>query len=277
MQYKFNKKIKNGSETLINCCEGIEEFLEMLRCTEFEKNVYFPSLDHKYDNPFSLMGHFFKFTHAQYISKYIELLTGFIESANNRNYLLSSMCGRGIIECTATWRYFNNKSLNINRKYVEKHENREEDFLDKDNFIEIMDLINSHMRGSRFDWGKFFTSSKKDFINNMLNDIKNGVENKDIKKSASITKYLKSWDEDFPELRVIYDFFSDLIHPNFGSNLLLTGIDGNKIQVGEKSNKAVGKNITKESIMLLTPCIREASIQVTSSILLASLGDKIDK
>ena len=71
------------------------------------KSVVWPELNIHSDNPYKEVGKFFKFLYCQYVEKYRELLKIFIISINEKNYLVTGLCGRSIVENTATLRYYN--------------------------------------------------------------------------------------------------------------------------------------------------------------------------
>ena len=137
------------------------------------------------------------------------------------------------------------------------------------------------MKGSRFDWSNFFISDKKTFIRNLVKeqrDQKGGSKRKLEHEAIPISRCLDSWFEEEPELiSFAYNFFSDFVHPNLGSNLLLMGVSNDSLETGENSNKAIGKSICKEAIEILTPCLRTTFEQLANSVLLATLGDTIEK
>jgi len=273
---KFSQEFKlGGSDIFLNCCTGIEDFYSLLSGIHTSKVVNYPMLVTMTENPYQVLGDFFKFIHAQYVGKFQELTKGYIESINQKNYLVAALCGRSIIESTATLRYYNKECKRKIRFSAENHRPDNDEF-DLKMINSVLQILEQHMRGSRFDWSKFFTSDKKTFVHELVEKAKSQNKSQEFPESLPIIRLLESWSKDAPELRLFYDFFSDLVHPNFGSNLLLMGVSENTTQIGGDTNKSIGKKICAESVMLLTPCIKEASLQLGESVLLSCLGDPLE-
>lgn len=274
---KFSADFKqSGTNIFKECCDGVEKFHAHVASIHSSKLVDCPTENSfkGHDNPYNILGDFFKFIHAQYIAKYQELTSAFIESINSKNYLVAALCGRSIIEATATLRWYNQKIL----KEVEINgqlDSNSERFGDKEFIDAALNIINEHMKGSRFDWSKFFTSDKKTFVNELIEKAKSKEKQVEYPQSLPISRLLDSWSKDMPELHLFYDFYSDLVHPNLGSNLLLMGVSNNTTQIGETSNKSVGKKICSEAVIFLAPCLKEAAWQLARSVMLSSLGDSV--
>lgn len=274
---KFSTSFKHGGTDIFKqCCEGIEKFQAHVASIHCSKLIDCPTNESfkSHNNPYVFLGDFFKFIHAQYIAKYQELTSAFIDAINSQNYLVAALCGRSIIEATATLRWYNKKIL----KELEKNEHSESDSErgnDKEFIDTTLTIINEHMKGSRFDWSKFFTSDKKTFVKDLLEKAKSKEKQVEYPESLPISRLLDSWSKDMPELHLFYDFYSDLVHPNLGSNLLLMGVSNNTTQIGESSNKSVGKKICSEAVIFLAPCLKEASWQLARSVMLSSLGDEV--
>ena len=273
-----------GGEILQTCCEGLEAFytqLSKVHRADAElsvENLYLFAMDKRH--PYEVLGEFFRFIHVTYLEKYKELLGAFIDSINQRQFLVTALTGRSLIESTATLRFYNHTILSK----AEGASLPEPSEVDVEFFQEAYDLAIRHMRGSRFDWAAFFTSDKKTFIGKLVEVEKKRIsgnkgkkESLDFIESLPISKCLDAWFKDDPELVALsYNFYCDLVHPNLGSNLLLTGVSEGVVQVGSSSNRAVGKSIAREAVTLLTPCIREASKQLANSVLLSCLGDRVN-
>jgi hypothetical protein len=271
---KFSDDFNNDKNSILNeCCLGIENVINHLEIKHIEKVTNMPSKYLPNQNPYEFLGNFFKFIHSEYIGKYYQLIYGFINSINEKNYLIAALCGRSIIESTATLRYYNKECIKKITILSEKEMKGESIYDQK--FIEtIIEIINQHMHGSRFDWMKFFTTDKKTFAEKLIEEAK--AKNKDYVESLPIARLLDSWNKDMPELRFYYDFFSDLVHPNLGSNLLLMDLNNNTASIGGNSEKLIGKNIAIQSVLLLTPCIKEATTQLANSVMLSALGNPLN-
>ena len=280
---RFSEDIRRGGDPLlIKSCDGIEQFLQHLDNTTLVNaeliiaSIYNPTAS--YENPYQFLGNFFKFIHVNYVEKYRELICEIIEASNSRRYLSVALCGRSVIEATASLRFYNLTILKKARISGKK----DLEGIDKQFVQDAFDLAIKHLNGSKMDWGLFFTSDKKTFVSSLVEREKRRLKKEPSTKvnyieSYPIYKFLDAWFDDEPELVALaYNFYSELEHPNLGSNLLLMGIDEGKIQIGKNSNRSIGKSICKESIKFLAPVVREASLQLANSILLSSLGDEID-
>jgi hypothetical protein len=224
-------------------------------------------------NPYKTIGDFFSFIYAQYVGKYKELLEAVIDNTNSGNYIVSSMVGRSIVETTAALRYYNIECEKSIRAIAELEKAGKSPF-DPDAMSELMGLVNQHMKGSKFDWSAFFSTDTRAFVDNLIKreaDKKNASP-VEYPESLRIRKMLAPWEAEMPELRFIYAFFSDLVHPNLGSNLLLIGLKDGKIQIGGDSNKSVGKRIATECVRFLAPILKEASKQLFLALRLSGLG-----
>jgi hypothetical protein len=231
-----------------------------------------------FDNPYQYIGNFFKFIHVTYFEKYKELLGDFIDAVNARRYLSAALSGRSLIEATASLRYYNFAV----RKRVRISAKKDLDGIDLEFLREAFELANKHMHGSRMDWRDFFTSDKKTFVSKLVENEKRRLKKepplkREYIQSYPVSKFLDSWFDDEPELvAMTYNFFSELVHPNLGSNLLLIGISDGEIQVGSESNRAVGKIICREAVTFIAPILKEAAKQLADSVLLSSMGDPIE-
>ena len=279
---KFNREfMDNNDPLLIECCKGIENFYEGLNnqridSAEMSSSMLVPPILEG-EHPYRVLGNLHNFVHSTYIEKFYELLGSFIASINSASYVTSALCGRSIIESVSTLRYYN-------KIIFKKGRNESPDKftgIDLKYMKETWDISIQHIKGSNFDWQEFYSSDRKKFIENLVEKEKRRLRKEPPKKenyikSLNIGKFLDSWFDDDPELvSLAYNFFSELVHPNMGSNLLLNGISGEKIIVGSKSNRAAGKSISREAVKFLSPCLRECSIQLAHSYMLSCLGQKL--
>lgn len=283
MSIKFSTDFKaGGKDLLIRCCDGIEGFYKYLDVTKFDtaelsiEAIY--DVNQSKEHPYQYVGNFFKFIHASYIEKYRELIGDFISSINSKHYLTAALCGRSLIESTATLRYYNNAVM----KKVRISSKKEIEGIDIEFLHDVLSLASKHMHGSNMNWADFFTTDKKTFIRELVDKEKRRLKKEppkkeDFIKSYPIGKFLDSWFDDDPELVALaYNFYSEIVHPNLGSNLLLIGILNGKVQVGRDSNRAAGKSICKEAVTFLAPCLKEAANQLAQSTLISSLGNQVD-
>ena len=286
MDKRFSEEFRRGgSEILIKCCDGIESFCHGIEETNINSaeividSLYRPDLVEFADkHPYQVLGNFFKFIHVTYVEKYRDLIGDFIDASNSKRYLTVALCGRSLIEATASLRFYNNAVM----KKVRISTKKDLDGIDFEFLRDALDLATKHMHGSKLNWGDFFTSDKKTFVAKLVEKEKIRLRKEPPKKedyvqSLPVAKFLDSWFDEDPELVALaYNFYSELVHPNLGSNLLLTGVAEGRVQVGRESNRSVGKTICREAVTFLAPILKEASRQLAQSIMLSSLGNRID-
>lgn len=279
---QFSKHLRGEKEDLQSrCVKGIEELYALI--SNFEKRdvtAFEPGFCEDKD-PHKMLGEYFRFIHAQYLAKLEELIRNLVLSANAGNYLVFSLCGRSIIEATAYLRYYNRLCIDQIEKSAEH-----EKMANKAAYCSAMNALQKiadvHMRGGQFDWLLFFTSDKKTVLGNLIAAHKARIEKKpkvqptqENPLSIPIGRALDSWAAEEGYICLAYDFFSEMVHPNLGSNMLLMGIDHGKLTIGGNTKKSLGLKLCIEGIQILTPCLREASRQLADSTLLAALGEPI--
>jgi len=290
MSAKMNKRFsedfrRGGSDIFMKCCDGIEIFCQGIEETNINSaeividSLYRPDLvEFLNKHPYQVLGNFFKFIHVTYVEKYRDLIGDIIDASNSKRYLTVALCGRSLIEATASLRFYNNAVM----KKVRVSTKKDVEGIDFEFLKDGLDLVTKHMHGSKMNWGEFFTSDKKTFAATLVEKEKMRLRKEPPKKedyiqSLPVSKFLDSWFDEDPELVAFaYNFYSELVHPNLGSNLLLTGVTEGKVQIGRESNRSVGKTICREAVTLLAPILKEASRQLAQSIILSSLGNRIE-
>lgn len=286
MEKRFSEDFRRGgSDIFIKCCDGIEIFCQgmeqsSINSAEIEiESLYRADLEEFAEkHPYQVLGNFFKFIHVTYLEKYRDLVSDFIDASNSKRYLTVALCGRSLIEATASLRFYNNAVM----RKVRVSSKKDLDGIDLEFLRDALDLATKHMHGSKMNWGEFFTSDKRTFVATLVEKEKKRLRKETPKKedyiqSLPVSKFLDSWFDDDPELVALaYNFYSELVHPNLGSNLLLTGVAEGKVQVGRESNRSIGKTICREAVTFLAPILKEASRQLAESIILSSLGNRIE-
>ncbi len=95
-----------------------------------------------------------------------------------------------------------------------------------ENAVAILGPLNLMIHGGGFDWKTFFLqgveSIKKKDPKSYTKEEKRAFAS----RSIDIGLCIKGWAEEDEMVRVLYDFLSQVVHPNKGSNLLL--IDANE-------------------------------------------------
>jgi hypothetical protein len=277
----FKQDFKRGGESqFLECCKHIEDFHSYIMSVEYSKNAKWPTGE---EDPISFVGLFYKFIYAQYVVKYEELTANFIHAINEKNYLVMALCGRALIEVTATLRYYNISSHDAVARALKKKGAAGDEPINLELMKKLYSLSDQHMKGSSIDWSEFFVSDRKTFIKGLVEKERTRLRREKPKKNTfpkplPIGRALDSWFDKDPEyVAFIYNLLSDLVHPNLGSNLLMMGVDKQQLDIGPSSNKSVGKKLSQECVLYITPCLKEASKQLANAILFASLGDPINE
>lgn len=194
-----------------------------------------------------------------YVAKYRELLSSVVKSTQNEDFIVFALCGRAVIETTATLRYYNNKTL----AFVKGVKNPDQ--FSSSEIESIIELLDKHSRGGRFDWTKFFSASRREMAQKLVEarrlkaqstkpeEISNPIQ-------VNVQTTLDAWSKEQPEIALSYDFFCELVHPNLGSNFMIMGAKDKSLQLCGKTAKGVGRSLAIEGIQLLTPVVREASL-----------------
>ncbi|MGH7233060.1 MAG: hypothetical protein ACREJU_17135, partial [Nitrospiraceae bacterium] len=189
-----------------------------------------------------------------------ELLRNVIRSTADEEFLVFAHCGRGLIETTATLRYYNNKTLAIVMAA------KDPDKFSSEEISEIVELLDKHSRGGRFDWGSFWMSKRKDMVERLVagrKEKKSQIPSDTPNPSqVNVQTAIDSWMTERPGVVLIYDFFCELVHPNLGSNFLVMGARDGFLHIAGPTVKSVGRSLTIEGIKLLGPIIKEASLNM---------------
>lgn len=204
------------------------------------------------------MGNVLWFLYGIYTAKYKELVASLIKATQDENFLVFALCGRTIIETTATLRYYNHKTISVVRDV------KDEEGFSPEQLATIVEVLDEHSRGGQFNWGDFFAIPRRDMAAKLIESAKNrkpqkadteSIQNPKSKRSGQT---LGEWEKDMPELRLIYAFFCELVHPNLGSNFMVMGVKDCNLQLCGDTVKGVGRSLTIEGIMFLSPILREA-------------------
>jgi hypothetical protein len=205
-----------------------------------------------------------------YIAKFKELLSGVIRATNDEDFLIFALCGRGIIETTATLRYYNKKILSVVK------DAKNPDAFSQEDLHAIAELLEKHSRGGRFDWEKFWTSPRKDLAASLVE----ALRQKQKKAAPQPTLYpsqvsaqtaIENWAKEQPEIVLFYDFFCETVHPNLGSNFMVMGFKDANLQLCGKTVKGIGRSISIEGIQFLTPVVKEAAQNMANLLAWAAM------
>lgn len=256
---RFPEKLRHQStDLLIRCLDGIERFVEHIDTIYLRRSIEFNFVELERRPKNEYIGEVLWFIYGIYIAKFRELLTTVIDATHKEDFLVFALCGRSIIETTATLRYYNNKILSV----VVEAKNKDQFSTDEINLI--IGLLDKHSRGGRFDWTKFFSAPRREMAEQLVkarskkssNTLANELPNP---SQVNIQTALDAWSKEHPEIVLIYDFFCELVHPNLGSNFMVMGAKSGSLHLCGKTVKGVGRSLTVEGIQFLAPVVKEAA------------------
>ena len=189
---------------------------------------------------------YLQFIFAIYSAKFIELTASLIQSTIDGRFLIFGFCGRGLIETTATLRYYNQKLTTIIKRASDR------DALLPEEYAQIIRLLDDHARAGRFDWSFLWSEGRSAMTKRILAE-RPGSKKSDGKKQSNpvqinATTMVDAWSKDEPGVALIYHYFCDLVHPNMGSNLLMMGEDKRGLIVAADVTKTVGTVLVIEGI-----------------------------
>jgi hypothetical protein len=258
---QFPKEIKaEASGLLLECMGAIETFSIHIEQVHERGYASFTPEKFKDAHKFEYVGDVLWFLYGIYAAKYRELLETIIRSTGNKEYLVFAHCGRGIIETTAILRYYNTKIFSI----VQNAKDR--DAFSDDEISRIVELLDKHSRGGRFDWEAFWLSNRKDMAVKLVAAWKNRKNQKaenslpaSNPSQINTNTAIDNWLVEEPAIVLVYEFFCELVHPNLGSNFLVMGANDSSLHVAGGTIKSVGHSLTMEGIKFLVPVIKEAA------------------
>ncbi len=235
--------------------DGLEDFVSFLDrlYSKWSVQVDFEKL--REEPPVEYMAQVLWLIFGIYTAKYRELTSSVIQATNDKTFLVFALCGRAIIETTATLRYYNNKFLGQIRTA------KDPDAFDADEIKSIIELLDTHSRGGRFNWAMFLTSPRSDMVKHLVDAGKNKIKGSQTNpEQINVKTTISKWAKDQPEVLLAYDFFCELVHPNLGSNFMMMGYKDTSVEVCGTTEKALARSIAIEGIQFLAPVIKEAQL-----------------
>lgn len=258
---KFNNR--NGSDIFKECLSGIEGFYEQVQKGTLSNAATLSPQDLEKDIPYEITRKYFKFLYALYQAKYAELTGALIESVNNKNYLLFGLCGRSLLELTAILRYYTKKIQPIINEAANTGS------FTKEQQQKMVDILDSHARGGRFNWNEFHSGDRAKFAEHLvearrkkrgINQQSTTILDKINPEQVNVLTAIDQWEREDSGILLIYEYFCELVHPNLGSNFLVMGSKAGKLIVGKSSPKDIAKNLCDEGIpMIASTAIREGA------------------
>jgi len=166
---------------------------------------------------------------AAQVSKFALLAENLTWSVNRGDFLAYGLVGRALIEHAAVLRYYLADQIDpflkgsIQRGYVTQEE-----------IANLIDILDKHLRGGRFDWGAFLTGD----VEALSND-----DASSLLRQVNVKTCIDSWATETASVRILYNLFCDLVHPNVGSSLLVMKQWPDGIGFGAKGGRQFGVDI----------------------------------
>ncbi len=256
----FGEKIRAQAPPLLTqCCDGLESL--WLRIDESFRNtqVSFDAASLPQVSQSEYIKNVLRLLYATYLAKFRELLSEVITGANDERFLVFALAGRAFIETTAMLRYHNRKIIGV----VEAAQSR--DAFSPDELKQIVDVLDQHSRGGRFDWFEFWFSNRKNMATQLVARRKSKLKEEPPLPNPSqvnVMTALDRWATDEPGIALAYEFFCELVHPNLGSNFLVMGAKDGHLRVGSTTPRSVGRSLCAEGIPFLAAAGRETAGQL---------------
>jgi len=189
--------------------------------------------------------HYLKLIYNHYLIKLVLNGDLIIHSVKDSNYIAYALAGRSFIEHVAVWRYY------LVEKYAPILSSSKG--IGFEEALILIKIHKKHLYGTSFDWGQWLKKDYSGLENDYLAKIsdkkkkqydKESRENAQVNVLTCVQKSAKI----LPKIGVYYDMFCDLVHPNFGSNILLFSLSGdNKIVINNQSSQRIGDRLIEET------------------------------
>ena len=174
------------------------------------------------------------FAVAVYLDKLKQLYQCVAVSIEREWYLVYAQAGRSILENAATLRYYAR-----HEDFVALRRSWESDRMSDAVIRKAAATIDRFVRGNRFSWDAFIEGRF---------DQLSTVPDQEHLSQVHVQTCLKKWYKESPKLESLYDLMCDLVHPNLGSNFLVTRSQDGKLVSGGKG----GSNV---SLFIVAPTL----------------------
>jgi hypothetical protein len=201
-------------------------------------------------DPMEYIGTTLHFLYSLYASKYEQLTSAIISGCSENQFLVASLCSRTLFETTATIMALNESIYKVvkNAKNVDCFNQKE--------INRLIDIVNRHSRGGRFDWELFFSVDIEKFMEKSFDGDNVKLDsNRNSPNSTNVLTYLNKWYDKDKNARMVYAYLSELAHPNVGSSFLVMGDDSSCVVAGKDCNSSGGKKIALIALGILRPSI----------------------
>lgn len=186
-----------------------------------------------------------------YVSKFSDLSHGILEGVERSNFLVYALCGRALIETTATLWYY------VHQEY--------KPLLDKGQFgpeemRTLLEIDDRHLRGTRFDWESFLFRNYSKLRENVTAHLDAKRKKKKtppvaqesiIRPQINVLTCVERWAAESAGVLIAYNLFCDLVHPNIGSNFLVASTSPEGLFFSRFRGEPVGRQIFEQSLPIL--------------------------
>jgi hypothetical protein len=154
-----------------------------------------------------------------------------VDSVNDGNLLVAFQSLRSYVELVAAVRFTVKRMEPLVRDAVARGQVSHETAQSLANHMQIL------LHGGRFNWTAYFEEGAAGMVDRKRMKRTQEAKAKFEMNSLRIGKCIDDWGKESPAAEFIYDYLSDLVHPNKGSNLvLLVERDGGPVfDVGTES------------------------------------------
>ena len=162
-----------------------------------------------------LYNSYIDFALSVYVDKFKQLYACIEQSLEQQWYMIYAQAGRTIIENAATLHHY------VKKNEFEKVRNNYKVGEYLQGAISILDRF---IRGTRFSWTAFIEGNYDEI---------NKAADSELPSQFNSQTCLDTWYKETPNLKSLYRLLCDLVHPNFGSNILvMRSLDGDLVAGG---------------------------------------------
>jgi hypothetical protein len=238
----------------------IPSLLDILRrgtdhLTAMAKGMDFPlDVDPAIRDPVKLHNMYARSLICCYISKFADLSAGILHAVDNSNFLVYALCGRSLLEITATLRYY------VIHEYKPLFDKGAAGLAEPGDLQRIIQVDDRHLRGTRFNWGDFLFRNYAKLKNDAVAQLRDKRDKRrrsskadeNLSEQVNVQTCVDKWAQETPEALVAYNLFCDLVHPNFGSTFLVASRgEGTRFYFSRFRGTPIGRDIFEQSFPIL--------------------------
>ena len=247
-----------ASDQVIAVFDALETILNQI---EDSKSQHTATFDVQKVNQAEYIYRVLGFLYGIYLEKTSELIRSLIGAFNAEHYLVGALVGRTLFETVALLRYYNNELLDIAKRAESSEKFSLEDIK------RIVEVLDQHSRGGYFDWQEFWSTDPRAYAATLVQRKKSArFPNQPNPSQVRIGEAIKAWGAEEPVVMLTYDFFSELVHPNLGSNFLVMGYAEAGLAVGGETPHGLGKSISHQALCMLYIAVKELPRQLATII-----------